>query len=253
MVTFKKNRVNPSSEGLVVDLNEMIFRYLGKLSVFYIVTELIRKINGKIDKKADEKVDEKDDKKTKKKINLSHFVDCWVLGHFWGSLILLFLVVKTAPSRMLLWIFFIYAALRVFEVILYQMNVNLFDCYRSKMKNEDYKVKSPTRTVILLLHNYVETIFWYALMVACIVKLSGIGNGHSVLYYIKSSFFCLSTFNFEAIQSVLPGTYTALSRIATFEVLSGLVMTVISLAIFVGQLPREYKKECLKEEEKVIK
>lgn len=219
MKTFFDNRKNPRSEGLVVDLNERLFFYLGKISFFSII------------------------RKNKKIKDMHNFVDFWVIGNLIISIILSFLVVKFFNRKLILLLSFSYAAIRVFEIVIYQVNVNLFDLYRSKLKNQDYKIKSPTRTVVLLLHNYIEIVFWYTIMIVSIVKLSNCQIVESYKFYIQSSFLCLTTFNHDLVANISNTQYSLLSRIAIFEVVSGLIMTIISLANFIGKLPNEYKNE----------
>lgn len=72
------------------------------------------------------------------------FVEKWVFVHLIGSF--------TATIIG-------YGLLRVFEIIIYQINVLFFHPYKFHKAGNEYKIKSPTRIVILLLHNYVEVMF----------------------------------------------------------------------------------------------
>lgn len=222
MKVFKKNQKNPESEGLVVDLTERVFFYLSKVSLFNIL------------------------RKNKRIKDMHNFVDLWVIGNLLFSIVLSYIVVNKFENKILLFGSFFYAALRIFEIVIYQINVNLFDVYRSKLKNKDYSIKSPTRTVILLLHNYIEIIFWYSIMIVTILKLSNYSLIEGYSFYIKSSFLCLTTFNHDLVANISNSQYWVLSNIAIFEVASGLIMTVISLANFIGRLPKEYNKKTSK-------
>ncbi|WP_207902133.1 hypothetical protein [Tissierella praeacuta] len=122
----------------------------------------------------------------------------------------------------------------------------MFDLYRNELKNESYKIKSPIRTVVLLLHNYIEIIFWYAIMISSIVKLSNCQVVENYIFYIQSSFLCLTTFNHDLVANISNKQYSLLSSIAIFEVISGLVMTIISLASFIGKIPNQHNKEVKK-------
>jgi hypothetical protein len=224
MKQFIENHKNPESEGLVVDLTERIFFYLGKVSVF----EAIR--NNKFIK---EKVIK----------DMHNFVDLWVIGNLLSSILLSYLVINKFEKKTVLFISFAYSSLRIFEIVIYQINVNLFGVYRNKLKNKNYSVKSTTRTVILLLHNYIEIIFWYSIMIVTILKLSGYSVVEGYSFYIQSSFLCLTTFNHDLVTNISNTQYPLLSSIAVFEVVSGLVMTIISLANFIGKLPNEYNKK----------
>ncbi|AFS77329.1 hypothetical protein Curi_c02490 [Gottschalkia acidurici 9a] len=219
MKDFLKNRQHSRSEGLIVDLNERLFYYLGKISLFTLL------------------------RRNRKIKDMHNFVDSWVISNILLSIIMSYLIVKFINNKVILSLAFFYAFLRVFEIIVYQINVNLFDRYRSKLRNKDYRIKSPTRTVILLLYNYIEIIFWYVIMIVAILKLSNCKDISRYKYYIESSFLCLTTLNYELVASMAKSQYQVLSSIAILEVVSGLVMTIISLANFIGKLPSEYRKE----------
>ncbi|MEK0313783.1 hypothetical protein [Cohnella sp. 56] len=88
----------------------------------------------------------------------SNFSSWWVVGHTVGSLVILLIVVNLNVSKFLTSIFLIYGVLRIFEIMVYQINALLFDSYKSS----DYKIQGKTRIIILLLHNYVEIVFWFA-------------------------------------------------------------------------------------------
>lgn len=68
-----------------------------------------------------------------------------------------------------------YGSLRVFEVIVYQINVVFFDPYRAHKARRQYKVKSIRRIILALFHNYVEIMFWFAVIVSTIAKVSHMG------------------------------------------------------------------------------
>jgi hypothetical protein len=89
------------------------------------------------------------------------FVDCWALGNL--VLAGFSLVcgrqggVSTAE-----WVLILYGGLRVFEVIVYQINVLLFDEYRALRGGQTYAVRGYRRLVVLSLQNYVELLLWFA-------------------------------------------------------------------------------------------
>ena len=56
--------------------------------------------------------------------------------------------------------FMIYAVERCFEILVYQINVLLFAPYRDSKAGKEYKIKSPTRMIVLLLHNVFEFVIW---------------------------------------------------------------------------------------------
>lgn len=211
-----------SDDGFIIDFWEKIFGFLGKISVF----NLIRFIRNKKGKK-----------------NSYTFVDGWVLGNLVASITLSFVSLYFIKNKVVAFIIFTYAALRTFEIIIYQMNVLLFDPYRAKKRGKRYSIKSPLRMIISLLQNYVEIMFWYSTMIITILILTNTQIDYSWRYIIKSSFFCISTFDYNTVIQISEGQFEILSEIASFEVLSGLIMTVISLARFIGLLPDVTIKE----------
>lgn len=204
---MKKIKTN---DGFVMDLWEKIFKLLSKISVFYLITTILRT-------------------KIKKPYT---FVEKWVVGNLLaaitGSLIVYF-----TGNKIILLILFIYGISRVFEIIVYQLNVILFDSYRAHKKGIQYKVKSVSRMLVLLIHNYIEIVFWYAVMALTIIYLNNQSESFSWAHYIKSSFLCISTFNEDAVIS--NGVF--LSKIAFFEAVSGIILTIVSIARCINTLP----------------
>ncbi len=124
----KRNR------SLILDFLGKIFDILSCISVFKIIRLLKHKMTYR-------------------------FVELWVVLNlvlaFVSSLFVFY--VRDANSWFY-YLFMFYGALRIFEIIIYQINVLLFDPYRSLKKGVVYRIKSPTRLVVLLFHNYFEII-----------------------------------------------------------------------------------------------
>lgn len=130
----------------------------------------------------------------------------------------------------------IIGSLRVFEVIVYQINVVLFHPYWEHKKGNEYQVKSIRRIIILLLQNYVEIIFWYATIMYAVAYISDIRITTSWIEYITSTILCVATFDRAGLESIISGNLL-LMQLAFLETISGLIMTIISLARFIGILP----------------
>lgn len=105
-------------DGFIMDLWEGIFNFLSKISLFY----WVRKCLGN---------------RIKKKYT---FVESWVVGNLMVSIIFSFLAYNS-KSKVLLYIILICAISRVFEIIIYQLNVMLFDPYRAQKKGESIQSK----------------------------------------------------------------------------------------------------------------
>jgi len=206
-----KSRKN--SDGFIIEFWAVVFSFLSKLSVFFI----IRKMKGKM---------------------TYNFVEGWVLGNLLAAFIAT--VVGYYFYDKLVWAVYIiigYAILRVFEVIIYQLNVLFFDPYRAEKRGEVYRIKSPTRMVILLLHNYVEVMLWYAAITIALMQISGSPIEATWGEYLRSNIICIATFDSSMIQEVAGEFYPKLSSIVFLQIISGIIMTIISLARFISLLP----------------
>lgn len=123
----------------ILDLWAAVFAVLGKFSVFHLVRSPC------------------------KAVRQSYlFVDAWVLGNLLLALVGV-VVFSFTNNVILLTVFSIYGAERVFETVVYQVNVLLFDEYRAERAGQNYAVRGFRRIIILLAHNYVEIMLWYAI------------------------------------------------------------------------------------------
>lgn len=162
------------------------------------------------------------------------FVDVWVLGNLLLSIILLSMC--SAPN--LLWweiLSICYGVIRVCEIGIYQINVLLFDEYRARKARKPYVVRDFRRLVLLLLHNYVEIIIWFALFYRNIdwaFETGGI-TLDSFLMALNFSFITMTSFGYSTI---IPKE--ALSYILTIiQSAIGLFMALLILARFISLLP----------------
>lgn len=165
-----------------------------------------------------------------------NFVEKWVIFNtifsFVSTIIAFFLNPKI---EFVLWFIMIYGIIRTFEIIIYQMNVLLFDPYRASKNGEVYKIKSPTRIVILLLHNYFEIVCWFSVVLISSLNMNNhIDNSWG--YYLRINFLCISTFETDFISKAF-STGGKLSLFAFYETMAGYIISVISLARFIGLLP----------------
>ena len=204
-----------NSSSFIVKLWSAVFEFLGKLSVFSLVRYYY------------------------KGAKTVGFVDAWVLGHLVLSFVA---VVLVSTLNLHTWVakgLVIYGFLRVFEIAVYQTNVMLFDEQRALSKGSDakYAVESYRRMVVLLLHNYVEIIFW----LACIYTVFASEYKHkwedgtgTLLGGIYSSFITMTTCGDFDLE---PQTDAA-AMILLFHASVGLMMTLLSLARFIGFIPK---------------
>ncbi|PKM58443.1 MAG: hypothetical protein CVU98_00705 [Firmicutes bacterium HGW-Firmicutes-3] len=211
-----KKRIKKSykrKDSFLVDMWEFIFRLLGYVSLFFIVKKIKR--------------------------NISHrFVDFWVIGNFMFAIISSILVYYISDYYLLLKITLsVYGFLRVFEVIIYQINVVLFDPYRSQKSGEKYRVKSIRRIILALFHNYIEIMFWFATIMSTIAVISSVTINATWIEYITSTILCVAIFDRSGIESIIEGNMSIITQLVFLEIVSGLIMTIISIARFIGILP----------------
>lgn len=206
-----------SSPDILVRFWGKIFRFLKKISVFTLVRNILKKMN----------------------IEASYnFVDYWVIGNLVLSVIAS-MAAYHLPSnfKMIIIVVSIYGAVRIFEILIYQINVVLFDPFENGKVNKNYKVKSIQRMVLALIHNYIEIMFWYAGIMIMLVRFNGTELEASWGEYVISNIMCVATLDINMPVQFQEGASSALYRVAFAEVISGIIMTIISLARFIGLLP----------------
>lgn len=211
--------MNKNKDGFIVAFWERIFKGLSYVSLFAFVSFLRKKYFKKVGKKDS---------------GMYGFVECWVIGNLAASICASLLVYHTT------WMWFAvivstYGILRIFEIVVYQINVMLFDPYRAMKEKREYAIKSPTRLVVLLMHNYVEIIFWFTTATIFYLNSNGLIE-YSWAYYLQINFLCITTFDTSEMIHRLSGESLFL-MVTFFESVVGFLMTVISLARFIGLLP----------------
>lgn len=160
------------------------------------------------------------------------FVDIWVLSNLVLSITSVFLI-KLLNFSFLNELLIIYGLLRVFEIIIYQINVLLFDEYRARKSGKIYQIRGYRRMIINLFTNFFEITFWFASTYA--VYLTSISDQEmSIAHLIYSSFSTITTFG---ISELTIKNETGLF-ILWFQSIAGLLMTLLSISRFIGLLPR---------------
>lgn len=127
------------NKSFIVEFWETIFRILSKISIFSLIREI-----GAVNKNG---------------VNIFksyRFVDIWVLSNLVISIISPTILYYLNPKyKIVFYIICAYSIERIFEIIVYQVNVLLFDGYRKRKKGNNYEIYSVTRMVICLLQNYI--------------------------------------------------------------------------------------------------
>ena len=171
------------------------------------------------------------------------FSDLWVLLNLILSFIAMMLVHKNWLPQ-LMGLIKVYALVRVFEIVIYQMNVLLFHPYKAwKDKKARYSVQSPHRSVVLLIHNLFEVIFWFTAVTMCFDPVTGISANEPLPFKVIDHTIRIFTFSYDNVGD--QGYF--LQMVFFFEVICGLILTVVSVAKFVGDLPHtnmQFAQQC---------
>ena len=199
-------------KSFIVEGWSKVFDILGKVSLFWIVR-----------------------KKLPATAKSYGFVELWVIGHLLLSIILL----RMCSVPNLQWweaVAVGYGVVRIFEVLIYQINVVLFGEYRAKRVGKPYAVRGFRRIVVLLLHNYVEIAFWFALFYRNLDWAFETGR------VALNSFFASLNFSFVTMTNF--GYTTIVPKETLGDVLIfiqsaiGLFMVLLILARFISLLPK---------------
>lgn len=205
-----------TNDGFIVPFWERIFRWLSHVSLFSFVSFLRKKYFNKV------------------KVDNYRFVEYWILGNLLCS-VCSSLVAYCSSCSWLSILLSLYGIFRIFEIVVYQINVMLFDPYRARKEKRRYAIKSPTRLVLLLMHNYVEIVFWFTTTVISFLSIDDMLT-NTWAYYLQMNFICITTFDTsEMLHSVKEENVFLL--FAFLESVVGFLMTAISLARFIGLLP----------------
>lgn len=155
------------------------------------------------------------------------FVDRWLLFH---TILAISYVVLAGMEIVPSWVKYtllIYGCLRMFEILIYQLNVILVHPYN----NANYSLNSYRRMTIALIHNFFEIIFWFA---GTFVTLQFIADA-TVPLAVYTSFTHMVTYSMELDDS----KWSVIAvMILQFQALIGVFMTILSLARFVSLFPQ---------------
>ncbi len=157
------------------------------------------------------------------------FSDKWVLGHTLLSISSI-MVIGYSHLSLLKKVFLIYGAIRIFEIIVYQINVLLFHPYKVlvKEKKSRYKIQNPYRSVILLGHNLMEIVCWFT---SASIYFST--DEIPLVKALMENIIRIFTFSYDQVADGL----CCLQYIIFAEVICGIILVIISLAKLLGELP----------------
>lgn len=198
---------------IVVGFWAEIFRWLGFVSLFSVVGLFVPRVRSSY-----------------------LFVDVWVMGH--TALAFIVAVIATVriqqPVTLLLQVAVSYGALRVFEIVVYQLNVMLFDEYRLAKSGKTYALRGYLRIVLLVLHNYVEILLWFttAYVLAARSGFVELGDFGFFSVFRQSLLFMVALSGDAARPIHVLGVVLVLVQSGV-----GVLMTIIVLSQFLSLLP----------------
>ena len=134
----------------------------------------------------------------------------------------------------------IYGGLRVFELVVYHANVLLFDQWRAHRAGEPYRLRGYLRTLLLLLHNYAELIFWFmAALFAFHARTYLVLDNTSFTSVLRTALLSMVTFSSDGIRAM---EWCGLVLL-TVESVVGVFMTVMVLARVLSLIPTPETQE----------
>jgi len=163
------------------------------------------------------------------------FVERWVLGNLIFSIVF---VMLSSSTEIEWWEVFLlsYAGIRVFEVVVYQLNVLLFDKYRKEKSGGKYFLGGYERLVICAMLNYAEILFWFALYYrnfSCSFNAKNIGLNT----FSGSLYFSLVTMSTLGYGDISPKDDIAMF-LCFAQTLIGIFLALLILGRFISLLPR---------------
>ncbi|WP_299112718.1 hypothetical protein [uncultured Winogradskyella sp.] len=212
-----KKKKKKKNKSWLVHFWSQVFRVLSYISIFTIIRRL-----------------------APKKSKSYSFVEYYVTFNTLLSIITLLIVTyrREYDKNLLLFFVMCFGFFRTFEIIIYQINVLLFDEYRAKLNEDKYAVRSYRRMVLLLLHNYIEIICWFGVAYMWFYR-----SGHISLPPNSPELTFLQVFHESMLLmfSFSPSQYVATTNMGfavfTAQAIIGLFMTLVVFARFLGLLP----------------
>jgi hypothetical protein len=166
-------------------------------------------------------------------------VEVWVIGHSLMACAAAIFASAT-PHSWLHNAMLVYGALRVFEIVVTQINVLLFDEWRARRAGKSYALRGYRRILILLAHNYAEVVFWFALALLSFNDRTWLElDDPSVTTTLRSTLLAMVAFSTEGIRPIERAAATLLS----VQALVGVLMTILTLARFLALMPTPASQE----------
>lgn len=180
---------------------------------------------------------------------LYKFINCWVAIHTYIALIASLIIFYCASNKniVITYVISAYGLLRVFEIIIKQTRVILFDT----IGVDAIQIRNPRRSIILLIHNIIEMIFWFATTFKATFIVDSKLNAGTLFEqgfhwrkFLKGSTLLLTTFgdSYSRISCMVQSN-SILLEVVFWEIIIGFIIICISLAQFFSILPNVKMQE----------
>ena len=158
------------------------------------------------------------------------FPELWVIGNIVCGLAVYALLAGHHMPRAIGWVFVVLAILRAFEIMVYHVNVLLFDPLIASNNNQQYAIKSATRMLLLLLCNMLEYVICFSIVYVFFLPDIMSATFWQPLSLSISAFLNISIEGMEVHS-------TALVKVIHIESILGIFMNLICIARFINMLP----------------
>jgi len=213
-------------QSFVVPMWANFFKLASFVSTFFIFNQLLIKPFF-LKKQPDES----------KKPSKDFIADCWTLFHLILAIACVCLIdFGNGTLQCIGYLIAYYGIARTIELVIYQINVLLFDQFRTAETGDLYRISGYRRLVLLLIQNYVETVAWFtAIHFILANKYDWISlTSESLVEGLSRSLKLMATFSFtNGNATTLSGEVVILAQSCI-----GVFMTLVILARFVSFLPK---------------
>lgn len=174
--------------------------------------------------------------KIKEGEKLYALIDAWVHLHLFLAIILWATVSIVDSVVWMTWIFVIYGILRISYIVIYNINVVLFDQFQRNAPEKIYMVRSYRRILICLFINYAEILLWFAIFYHFLKHCFSMPNVclNTPMGSLYFSIITMTTLGYGDIKPI--NNWGAF--LCGFQTLIGVFWIVVVIARFITVLPK---------------
>jgi len=156
------------------------------------------------------------------------FPELWVVGNVVCGMIIYALMAGHVMPTWLGWVCVVLACLRAFEIMVYHVNVLLFDPLLAPQNT--YAIKSATRMMLMLLINMLEYVLCFSIVYLFFMPETVDGSFWQSLEMSMSAFLNIG-------MPELDSSSRTLMVVVRIESVLGIFMNLICIARFINMLP----------------